>query len=157
MVLTSGGGAGNFIQIICDVAGSIHSSQRSVHPARSEEMNVPFSSFKPSYFFPPAASTSETSFQLISTSIFAAPLLVRRTFPVSVFPLRRNSVTSAVTPGQFVSCDCSDPPADAAAGAVEAAAGGGAAACVVDGAGSGAGEAGRAEPVAGARAVSCDL
>src|SRR5258708_10978566 len=132
MVLTSGGGAGNFIQTTCDIPGSIRSLQRSMYPARTEEMNAPFSSFKTSYFFPPAASTSETSFQRISTSTRAALLLVSRTFPVSVFPLRRNSVTSAVTPGQFVSCDCRDPAADAAAAAVEAAAGGVAAACVVD-------------------------
>src|SRR5438105_2049873 len=45
----------------------------------------------------------------MSTSGFSAPLFVKRTFAVSVFPLRRNSVTSAVMPDQFVSCDASAP------------------------------------------------
>ena len=46
---------------------------------------------------------------------------IKRTFAVNELPLRRNSVTSAVTPGQFVSCDWSDAVAGAAAAGAGAA------------------------------------
>src|SRR5205807_8644452 len=126
MVMFSGGGAGNFIHITCDVAGCMRVDQRSGHPSRIEEIYAPFSSLSTSYFLPPAASIKATSFQKICISGFPDPLLINRTFAVNELPLRRNSVTSAVTPGQFVSCDWSD----AVAGVAGAGAGAGAGAAV---------------------------
>src|SRR5438876_5752905 len=56
----------------------------------------------------------------MSGSGAAVPWLRKRTLAVSVLPLRRNSVTSATTPGHFVSSRASTPAAGAPAGGAAA-------------------------------------
>src|SRR5439155_6563634 len=68
-----------------------------------------------------------------SGSASAAPPLRKRTFAVSVFPLRRNSVTSAETPAHLVCSRARTPAGGAPAGAAAGAAAGGAAAVVAGG------------------------
>src|SRR5947208_1355040 len=87
----------------------------------------------------------------MSGSARSEPWLTRRTFAVSVFPLRRNSVTSAVMPFQFVCCEASA--AAEGAAAVVALAGAGAETGAGAGAGADAGAAAEEDDVVDAADV----